>query len=481
MEETKEILLEEATIDHIQSLFGEGKLSSKELTMYYLKRIAELDKNGPHINAVIEINPDALFIAEAMDKERKEGKVRSAWHGIPVLLKDNVNTDDAMHTSAGSLAMVGNYAAKDAHAAAILRKSGAVILGKTNLTEWANFMALHMPNGYSSRGGQVQNPYGSQFDVSGSSSGSAAAVSANFCMAAVGTETSGSIVCPASSNSIVGIKPTVGLVSRQGIIPISSSQDTAGPMARTVKDAALLLEILAGVDQADPATWKQPESIELTSGIETASLVGLRIGISEDYFFKPLNDSQKKLFERTLNVLELDGATIVKLREISPLENEDWDYNVLLHEFKSGINAYLSKNNARLSSLKEIIEFNNNQAESALLHGQELLLASEKTSGTLTEPAYLNARLNDLNKSQNLGIDKSMAEYSLDAIVYPTNVWYGIPAKAGYPSISVPAGFEENGTPFGISFCAEAFSEKKLVRIAYAFEQATHHRKAPKL
>ncbi|MDN4073234.1 amidase family protein [Fictibacillus terranigra] len=488
MTEAKDVsfVLEETTIADIQNAFDREQLTSEQLVRLYLQQISRHNLRGSKINAVIEMNPDALHIAESLDAERLSKGKRGPLHGIPVLLKDNINTGDAMHTSAGSLALADSYALEDAGIAAKLRVAGAVILGKTNMTEWANFMTENMPNGFSSRGGQVLNPYGpGSFDVSGSSSGSGAAVAANFAVAAIGTETSGSILCPASANGIVGIKPTTGLLSRFGIIPISTSQDTAGPMARTVTDAAILLGAMTGVDERDSATNKSVGSFETdyTKYLQNKALEGARIGICYDYCTKDLTPSEKERFDHAIETIKQQGGQVILLDSVTPLETEVWDYNVLIYEFKSGINHYLKQHTslASITSLQDIIAFNKDHSADCLQHGQVLLEQSEKTSGTLTEPQYLDSRLNDLQKSKALGIDRAMKESQLDALLYPGETGYGFSAKAGYPSISVPAGYDSDGRPFGIVFTSSAFKEPDLIRFAYSFEQATLHRVPPKL
>ncbi|HEU5139238.1 MAG TPA: amidase family protein, partial [Bacillales bacterium] len=373
---------EELTIEEIQDRMAEGKLSSRELVLMYFERIAAYNRQGPSINAVLEINPDALHIAEALDLERELHGPRGQLHGIPVLLKDNIDTGDKLHTSAGSLALAESYAAKDSFVAEKLREAGAILLGKTNLTEWANFMAADMPNGFSSRGGQVLNPYGpGEFDVGGSSSGSGAAVAANFTVVAIGTETSGSILSPSSENSIVGIKPTVGLISRTGIIPISHSQDTAGPMARTVQDAATLLTALTGEDKSDPATFtrKGQTHRDYTEFLDENGLKEARIGVVRKGFLDDLELPQQKLMEAAIEKMTEKGAEMVDPIHI-PTANEEWDLNVLIHEFKAGLNAYLKGLEPGFPrSLKEVIEYNLDHAESALKYGQSILLTSEAT------------------------------------------------------------------------------------------------------
>jgi amidase len=473
--------LVEATIDDMQKAMNEGDLTSRELVLMYLYRINTYDKQGVNINSIIEVNPDALHIAEGLDEERLRKGTRSALHGIPVLLKDNIDTNDKLHTSAGSLALKSHFASEDSTVAMKLREAGAIILGKANMTEWANFMTDNMPNGYSSRGGQVLNPYGpGTFDVGGSSSGSAAAVAANFAAVSIGTETSGSILSPASSNSIVGIKPTVGLISRKGIIPISHTQDTAGPMARTVKDAAYVLSVLSGKDEFDPATLKYQSSCNYTHHLNENALEGMRIGIARELYVHYLDENKQKIIDNAIEVLKNQGATIIDSIRI-PSEKEEWDINTMVHEFKAGLNAYLNtvKSERAVHSLAELIEYNNNHEEIMLKFGQTLLEESEQTSGTLTEPAYLSSLEKDQYLSKEGGIDAVLEEYSLDAILTPNNFGAGIPAKAGYPSITVPGGYDQNGEPVGITFTASSFEEEKLIQISYAFEQATLYRKAP--
>lgn len=475
----------EATVDQLQTAMESGELSSKQLVLYYLERIAKFDKQGPKINSIIEVNPDAIHIAEALDVERKQTGARGPLHGIPVVLKDNIDTHDKMHTSAGSVALANNYAQADSFVAAQLRKEGAVILGKSNLTEWANFMTKNMPNGFSSRGGQVLNPYGpGKFDTGGSSAGSGACVAANLATVAVGTETSGSILSPASSNSLVGIKPTVGLVSRSGIIPISHSQDTAGPMARTVTDAAILLGALTGVDEKDAATLTSVGKFheDYTVFLDANALKGARIGVVREPYYSWINDEQREIMEQAIAKLKEQGADV--LDELTfPSSNEKFDINVMVYEFKSDLNHYLSKTNADVpvKSLADVIEFNKQHADVALKHEQTLLVQCEETSGTLTEPEYLESRIRDLRISQEQGIDALMHKHGLDALLFPANYGAGLPAKAGYPSVTVPGGYTPEGQPWGVTFTGMAYSEPTLIKLAYAYEQATLHRVPPKL
>jgi len=475
--------LVEATLEQMQEAMETGQVTAKQLVLMYLHRIAAYDKQGPQINAVLEINPEALHIAEALDAERRMKGTRGPLHGIPVLLKDNIETGDHMRTSAGSLALANHYATTDSFVAAKLRAAGAVLLGKANLTEWANFMSYDMPNGYSSRGGQVKNPYGEAYDVCGSSSGSAAAVAANLTALAVGSETSGSILSPAASNGIVGIKPTVGLISRAGIIPLAHSQDTAGPMARTVRDAAVLLGALTGVDERDPITGASiGRSYEnYTQFLDAESLQGARIGLDRS-FYASWTEEEQAVVEAALRVLVEKGATLVDV-SVPHRDDETWGYRVLWHEFKTDLNAYLAKLPAHLPvhSLTELIAYHEAHAETCLKYGQTILLEAEATAGTLTDPEYIYALEKDLYLSQADGLDKLMDTERLDCIVSSEWTTAIVPAKAGYPSITVPAGSIQSRGPVSLVFTGRAYSEPTLIRYAYAFEQATKHRVPPKL
>lgn len=475
----------EATVDELQDRMESREITSKELVLLYMERIGQIDKQGLSINSILEVNPDALHIAAALDAERKKQGPRSALHGIPVLLKDNINTGDKMHTSAGSLALKDHCAQRDSFVASQLRKAGAVILGKTNMTEWANFMTEGMPSGYSSRGGQTLNPYGpGKFDVGGSSAGSGAAVAANFAVAAIGTETSGSILSPASQNSLVGIKPTVGLVSRTGIIPIAHSQDTAGPMARTVKDAAILLSVLSLADENDPITLTNLDlqNRDFTEYLDQDGLKGARIGIARETYFEYLSKEKLSVMNEAVVQLKKLGAEAVE-EVVIPSAKAEWGYDVLTYEFKADLNAYLRTVAPHLNirSLADVIDFNEKNSEKALKYGQTILQKSEATSGNLTEKAYISALEKDIYFSAEQGIDYVMKEHNLDAIVFPNNFGAGIPAKAGYPSITVPAGYTPEGEPVGITFTGLAYSEPSLIKFAYAYEQATKKRKAPEL
>ncbi|TQK63607.1 amidase [Brevibacillus sp. AG162] len=478
-------LIHETSILEWQAAMTAGTTTSRELTLAFLERIATYNKQGIRINAICELNPDALAIAESLDRERAVSGSRGPLHGIPVLIKDNIATSDKMHTTAGALALADSFASADAFVVTKLREAGAVLLGKTNLTEWANYISNDMPDGYSSRGGQVLNPYGpGVLEVGGSSSGSAAAIAAGFAVVAVGTETSGSILHPAEHNSLVGIKPTVGLISRSGIIPISHSQDTAGPMARTVTDAAILLGALTGIDENDPVTGKS-EGLAHTDYLpflDADGLRGARIGVVRSRFLAECDDEEIALYEAAIEKLKEAGATVIDAVTI-PTENAKWDRQVLVHEFKVGVNAYLKTLPAPypIRSLRDVIAFNRAHEEQALLYGQELLEESEQTSGTLTEPEYLANRLFDLEMTQKQGLDAVMKEHELDALLYPGSTGYAIPAKAGYPSITVPAGYTSAGKPFGIMLTGLAFQEPTLLRLAYAYEQATRLRIAPSM
>jgi amidase len=460
-------------------------MRSVDLVEQCLERVATLDKQGPALNAVLELNPDALFLAKALDAEREAKGARGPLHGVPVLIKDNIATGDKMHTSAGSLALADSFAPRDAFLVRQLRRAGALILGKANLTEFANFMTYGMPGGYSSRGGQVRNPYDTEaLSPSGSSSGSAVAVAAELVTLAVGTETSGSILGPADINSVVGIKPTVGLISRSGIIPIAHSQDTAGPFARNVAGAALLLGAMTGRDKRDPATWTRADRIhtDYTQFLDIDALQGARLGIPRATYHDKLSTEQQELFHTALRQMERWGAQIVDPADI-PTAKELREHGscVMLHEFKVGLNAYLAElgANAAIRSLADVIAFNSEHAEQCLRYGQTILVASQATSGTLTEPNYLRDRARDVRLSRTKGIDTVMAEYNLDALLFPGSRGASIGAKAGYPSICVPLGYTSDKCPTGITFLGRAYSEPRLIALAYAFEQRTQARIPP--
>jgi amidase len=466
----------ELTVETTQELLTQGALSAEELICLCLDAVAARNQGPQGLSAVMELNPDAPAIAAVLDRERRSGRVRSPLHGIPVLLKDNIDTADRMHTSAGSLALAAHYARRDAHLVRRLRQAGAVILGKTCMTEWANFMTEGMPNGYSSRGGQVLNACG-PFDAGGSSSGSAAAVSGELTLLAVGTETSGSILSPASQQGIVGIKPTLGYVSRSGIIPIAHSQDTAGPMARSVRDALTLLRAMVGADRRDPLSLLGADHhLPDPAALRPDALAGARLGVARSYIGE-LPASLAEPFEAVLARAKELGAVLVDPAPM-PSDGREWGDEVLFYEFKADLNAYLGQAgpDVPVHSLRELIFFNERNRRLMLRYGQTLLLQSEATSGTLTEPAYLTARRRDLNWSRQEGIDHALGALRLDALLFPNNYGADIAARAGYPSICVPAGTTSEGEPFALTFTGSAFAEARLVQLAYSFEQGAGQR-----
>jgi amidase len=486
--------LNEATIDELQQKMQSGKYTSRSITEMYLKRIEAIDKNGPKLNSVIELNPDAFPIADAMDAERKAGKVRGPMHGIPVLIKDNINTGDKMVTTAGALVLEGNRAAKDAFIIKQLRASGAVLLGKTNLSEWANFRSTNSCSGWSSRGGQTKCPYILDRNTSGSSSGSGAAVAANLCTVAIGTETNGSIVSPSSVNGLVGIKPTVGLLSRSRIIPISATQDTAGLMTKTVRDAAILLGVLTGIDQEDAITGESQGKAQkdYTAYLDTNGLKGKRIGIEKAFL-----DGNKQVvyvYKEAIEVLKKQEATVLEIELQKYLPDLDQsEFNVLKYEFKDGVNRYLAHANAKVKSLKEVIEFNKqNESVTMPFFKQEILEMCE-AKGDLNSSEYKEALyktlgirqvINDIISDNKLdaicGVSSGLA-WCIDLINgdYDTGFSFSSPAAlAGFPHITVPMGTIHN-LPIGLSFVAGAYSEPQLFSLAYAYEQVTKKRIAP--
>jgi amidase len=490
--------LDELTISDLQDGMKSGKFTAHSLVEKYSARIDEIDKHGPAINSVLELNPDALSIADQLDQERKAKGPRGPLHGVPILIKDNIDTADRMMTTAGSLALVGSKPAKDSFVAERLRAAGAVILGKTNLSEWANIRSSHSTSGWSGRGGLTKNPYALDRNPCGSSSGSGAGVSANLCAAAIGTETDGSIVCPSSSNGIAGIKPTVGLVSRAGIIPISHTQDGAGPMCRTVRDAAIMLGALTGVDPRDSATAaSQGRSLtDYAKFCDPNGLKGARIGVARKYF--GFNDAVDALMNQSLDAMKKQGAVLIDPADIETLGKfDESELLVFMYELKADLNAYLATlgPNAPVKSLKDIIEFNERNAQKEMPYfGQDLFLKAE-AKGPLTEKAYLDAIEKNHQLARTEGIDATMDKYHLDAIVAPTGgpAWItdlvngdhvaggssNSAAVAGYPNINVTAGFI-SGLPVGISFFGRAWSEPTLIRLAFAFEQATKARQPPR-
>jgi len=491
--------LAELTVAELAAGMKAGKWTAQSLVEKYLARIAEVNREGPALACVLEVNPDALAEAAALDAERRAKGPRGPLHGIPVLVKDNVATHDRMTTTAGSLALAGSIPPRDAFVAGRLRAAGAILLGKTNLSEWANFRSTHSSSGWSGRGGQCRNPYALDRTPSGSSSGSAAAAAASCCAVAVGSETDGSIVSPSSMCSLVGIKPTVGLLSRAGVVPISHSQDTLGPMARTVADAAVLLGAMAGVDPRDGATAasRGKAAAEYTSFLDHKGLAGARIGVARAHFFGG-NPGADRVIEEALAAMKGLGAVIVDPADILTAGKfDDTELEVLLYEFKADLNRYLAElgTAAPVRTLKDLIAWNDgHRAEEMPYFGQELFEQAEK-KGPLSTPAYQKALARNHRLARKEGIDATLAAHKLDAIVAPTGTpaWLidlvngdapgqssSTPAAvAGYPSVTVPAGFVR-GLPVGISFLGPAWSEGRLIRYAYAFEQATRARKPPR-
>jgi amidase len=493
--------LEEATIADLQQRMERGQDTARTLVEKYTARIERFDRQGPALRSVIELNPEALTIADRLDAERKEKGARGPLHGIPILIKDNIATADRMTTTAGSLALEGVRAPQDAFVAARLRDAGAVILGKTNLSEWANFRSTHSSSGWSARGGQTRNPYVLDRSPCGSSSGSAVAVAANLAAAAIGTETDGSIVCPAHSNSLVGLKPTLGLVSRTGIVPIAHSQDTAGPMTRSVADAAAVLAAIDGVDRDDAITGNASDHAarDYLSALDPNGLQGARIGVVRDKLFG-YSPAADRLADLAIADMKKQGATVVDPANIPTLGSFDaTELDVLLYEFKDDLNKYLARLGpaSPVRSLKDVIEFNNQRKDDELRYfGQELMEMAE-AKGPLTSAAYEKAIATNRRQARTLGIDAVMAKHQLDALVAPTfgPPWLvdlvvgdampaggsspsSVAAVAGYPHITVPMGYYR-ALPLGISFFGRAWSEPTLIKFAYAYEQATKHRRPP--
>lgn len=489
--------LDEITVDELQEGMESGKYTAESITQMYLDRIDEIDAAGPTLNAVIEVNPDALDIARRLDEERKQGKVRGPLHGIPIMIKDNIETGDKMMTTAGALALMGNVADTDSWVAAKLREAGAIILAKTNLSEWANFRSTRSSSGWSARGGQTRNPNVLDRNPCGSSSGSGAAASANLCTIAIGTETNGSVVCPSSSNGVVGVKPTLGLWSRAGIIPLSHSQDTAGPMARTVKDAAFLLGAITGVDPNDEVTAESKGNFhsDYTKFLDKDGLKGARLGIARNFF--GFHKETDDVMEEAIQAMKDAGAVIVDPANYDPKEEMgDAEFEMLLYEFKNDLNEYLKGVNpeVKVSTLADIIEFNKQHKDESMPYfGQEILVMAEK-KGPLSDPEYKKALDKVRRISRDQGIDATMKEHNLDAIVAPTGgpAWTidvvngdhsgggssSPAAESGYPNVTVPAGYIHD-LPVGISFFGAPWTEPKLLKYAYAFEQATQARRAP--
>jgi len=487
--------LDELSLADLQSAMAVGKFTARSVTEKYLTRIDAIDKRGPAVNSVIEVNPDALAIADALDKERKEKGARGPLHGVPLLIKDNIDTADRMQTTAGSLALLHSRPPRDSFVAQKLREAGAVILGKTNLSEWANIRSSHSTSGWSGRGGLTRNPYSLDRNPCGSSSGSGAAVAANLCAVAVGTETDGSVVCPASANGLVGIKPTLGLISRSGVIPIAHSQDTPGPMTRTVRDVAILLSALAGQDPRDSATAESTGKIsaDYTRFLDANGLRGAHIGIARKYF--GFNDAVDAVMNNVIEEMKRQGAVIVDPADLpSHGKFDDTEFTVLLYELKEDLKAYLATRPGAPQSLKEVIDFNERNKDKEMPYFAQDIFVKAEGKGPLTSKEYLDALEKNHQLSRKEGIDAVMDKNNLDAIMAPTGApaWLtdlvtgdhaiggssNAAAVAGYPDITVPAGFV-NGLPVGVSFFGRAWSEPTLLKIAYGFEQATKVRKPP--
>ncbi len=487
--------LEEATVAELQNAMKAGDTSAEKLIEKYIERIRDID---PKIRSVVELNPDAERIAEELDKERKAGKLRGALHGIPVLLKDNIDTADKMKTTAGSLALLNAPTPKkDAFLVEQLRKSGAIILGKTNLSEWANFRSTKSSSGWSGRGGQTKNPYLLDRNPCGSSSGTGAAIAANLAAIGIGTETDGSILCPASVCGIVGLKPTLGIVSRSGVIPIAHSQDTAGPMTRTVEDAAILLTVLRGYDNNDSVTTASAKKNlpPYTNFLVKDGLRKMRIGVARDYWGK--NPDVDGVMNNALDAMKNAGAIMVDVKFPTLSKFGDVEFEVLLYEFKADLEKYLVERNAPYKTLADLIKFNEENAAKEMPYFKQEIFELAAKKGNLQTRAYRLALQKSKSLSQAQGIDAVMNQNKLDAIVAPSNspVWTtdlvngdcgssyvsssSLAAIAGYPNITVPAGFIKE-LPIGISFFGRAFSEPTLIKIAYAYEQATKARRMPK-
>ena len=488
--------LDEVPVSQMQQRFQQRSLTAERAAGLYLQRIDALDRKGPALRSVIEVNPDALAMARALDAEYRAKGPRSPLHGVPVLLKDNIDTGDRMQTTAGSLALAGKPAGRDSFVAERLRAAGAVLLGKTNLSEWANFRSSHSTSGWSGRGGQTKNPYALDRNPCGSSSGSGAAVSANLCAVAVGTETDGSVVCPSSMCGIVGIKPTLGLISRAGIIPIAHSQDTAGPMARTVRDAAILLGVLAGADPRDSITQASAGKSfsDYTSFLDPNGLRGARLGVARQYF--NIGPAVTAVMEDCLRLMKSAGAEIIDPADLPTFEAwRETETEVLLYEFKADLNVYLRTRGTAVQSMEDCIRFNRDHRREEMPYFQQELMEQAQGKGPLPEKTYKDALATNRKLTQKGGIDAVLGKFKLDAIIGPTAgaAWLtdwangdradsgcaSPPAVAGYPHITVPAGFLF-GLPLGISFFGAPWSEGKLLRIAYAFEQTRQARRSPK-
>ncbi|MEQ9414146.1 MAG: amidase [Cyclobacteriaceae bacterium] len=487
---------EEFDIAQLQRGYKNGEYTIQDITQGYLDRINAMDKNGPQLNSIIQVNPDAMEIAKALDEELKNGTSRGSLHGVPIVLKDNIDTHDKMETTAGSRALLGSHPLQDSFVAQKLREAGAVIIGKANLSEWANFRGEMSSSGWSGVGGQAKNPYDITRNPCGSSAGSGVAVSANLTMLAIGTETNGSIVCPSTANGIVGIKPTVGLVSRSGIIPISFTQDTAGPMARTVRDAAICLGALVGVDPNDSKTQdgNRKEFTDYTQFLKEDGLKGKRIGL----YMAPMGRNNKvdKVMHQAIDYIKSQGAEVIEIPKIGVDEVGKWSFEIMLFEYKDGLNKYFKSlgPDAKIKSLEDLIAFNKKDSVELRFYNQRYLEMALEKSG-LDSDEYKQTLEKMLRGTREEGIDRVMNDNNLDAIIAPTggpawktdwtngdsgHIGSSSPAaRSGYPNITVPMGFIE-GLPVGISFFGRAWSEPLLLEMAYAYEQGTHHRKAPK-
>jgi len=487
--------IEELTIRQLQQGYKEGKYTVKDVVKVYLNRISDIDKNGPMLNSIIEINPDALNIAEELEKEAAEGKLGGPLFGVPVILKDNIDTHDRMPTTAGATALRNSFPGSDSYVARKLREAGAIIIAKSNLSEWANFRAKMSSSGWSAIGGQTRNPYVLDRNPCGSSSGSGVAVSANLCIVAIGTETNGSIVCPSNNNGIVGIKPTVGLISRSGIVPISFTQDTPGPMGRTVEDVAITLGALTGIDSTDSKTFASQGKFftDYTGFLKKDGLKGKRIGL----FKKAMGFSDKvdTLMNKTVAYLKANGAEVVGIEFPKGLNYEDASFQVLLYEFKDGLNKYFAGHNgSSVKNIKDLIQFNKSDSVELKYFDQNLLEQADQ-KGDLNSTEYKKALATMIKATRDDGIDKVMNTYKLDAIMAPTGspAWKtdmllgdhfvggssSLAAISGYPAITVPMGFIDD-LPVGVTFFGRAWNESILLEIAYSYEQGTKHRKTPK-
>lgn len=494
-DQTDQLIPDEMTVVQMQQAYKNGDFTVQEAVQFYLDRIEAIDRSGPGLNSILQLNPEAIEIAKQLDQEIKDGKIRSPMHGIPVIIKDNIDTHDQMETTAGSRALKGSFPDQDSWTAKVLKDAGAVILAKANLSEWANFRGMLSTSGWSGINGQTKNPYILDRNPCGSSSGSGVSVSANLCMAAIGTETNGSIVCPSSANGVVGIKPTVGLISRSGIIPISFTQDTPGPMARTVTDAAICLGVMVGIDSADSKTIFSEGNYyeDYTQFLNKDGLKGKRIGL----YMKPFGKNYKvdSLTRQAVRFLKSQGVEIIEIEEITKTNVNELSFEVMLYEFKDGLNKYFASlgEDAPVKTLEELIAFNISDSVELRYFDQDILIMAQE-KGDLNSPAYINALSMMLKGIREDGIDRIMDEHKLDAVIAPTGsaAWktdlingdyYHIgssspAAISGYPNITVPMGFIAE-LPVGLSFFGRAWSEPILLEIAYAFEQGTKHRKSP--